>query len=89
MNVVPWIWPYSAAGASRCFAYAFGGNELLLSVGLLILVGLALSLGPVVYRTTVRIQLVLVLFIFATMAVVATYSIRADAWGALANGIAK
>ncbi len=64
-NVIPWVWPGWASGAATLLTWELGGegNEnirVLFSIISLIGVGLALSLGPVVYNTVERIQTVLV-----------------------------
>ena len=62
-NVVPWVWPGWASGAATLLTWEFGGGEkvrVLYSIISLIAVGLALSLGPVVYKTVERIQTILV-----------------------------
>ncbi len=62
-NVIPWVWPGWASGAATILTWEFGGGETartIYSIVSLIAVGLALSLGPVVYNTVERIQTVLV-----------------------------
>ena len=62
-NVVPWMWPGWASGAATILTWEFGGDESTrvgYSIASLLVVGLALSLGPVVYRTVERIQTVLI-----------------------------
>ncbi len=62
-NVIPWMWPGWASGAATLLTWEIGGGEgvrVLYSILSLIVVGLALTLGPVVYNTVERIQIVLV-----------------------------
>ena len=69
-NVIPWMWPGWASGAATIITWEFGGGEevrVLYAIISLILVGLALTLGPVVYNTVERIQVVLIALVFIAM----------------------
>ena len=62
-NVIPWMWPGWASGAATLLTWEIGGGEtvrVVYSILSLIAVGLVLTLGPVVYNTVERIQIVLV-----------------------------
>ena len=65
--VVPWIWPGWATGAGTILAWELGGSGTLYAVLGLVLCGVVLSLGPVVYRTVETIQTVLVSVIFVAL----------------------
>ena len=72
-NVVPWMWPGWASGAATILTWEFGGDESVrvgYSIASLLLVGLALSLGPVVYRTVERIQTVLIAAVLVLLLVI-------------------
>ena len=72
-NVIPWMWPGWASGAATLFTWEVGGGEttrVLFAVVSLIGVGLALSLGPVVYNTVERIQMVLVAVVLLFLLVI-------------------
>jgi hypothetical protein len=69
-NVVPWMWPGWASGAGTLLTWEVGGGETartLYSVASLLIIGAALTLGPVVYNTVERLQKALVAFIFLFM----------------------
>ena len=72
-NVIPWVWPGWASGAATILTWEFGGGETaraIYSILSLIGVGLALSLGPVVYNTVERIQAVLVAVVLVFLLVI-------------------
>lgn len=72
-NVVPWMWPGWASGAATILTWEFGGDEntrVGYSIASLLVVGLALSLGPVVYRTVERIQTVLIAAVLVLLLVI-------------------
>ena len=73
-NVIPWVWPGWASGAATLLTWELGGDSegirTLYSVLSLLGVGLALSLGPVVYHTVERIQTVLVAVVLFLLVVI-------------------
>ena len=91
-NVIPWMWPGWASGAATLLTWETGGGEgvrTLYSVLGLIGVGLVLSLGPVVYNTVEKLQMVLVALIFIFMISIFILVVRwehiADMFGGIAN----
>jgi hypothetical protein len=64
---LPFIWPGWATGAGTILSWELGGNALAWAVGGLVLCGLILSVGPVVYRTVESIMVVLVGTIFLAL----------------------
>lgn len=92
MNIVPWIWPGWVTGSSRCLSYLFGltpAGEVITSIGLLLAIGLVLTLGPVVYRSVLRVQTVFVIIIFVGMIVIGAMTVRGDAIAEAGRGIAN
>ena len=73
-NVIPWVWPGWASGAATLLTWELGGESegirVLYSIGSLIAIGLALTLGPVVYTTLERIQIVLVALVLIFLVVI-------------------
>ena len=67
------MWPGWASGAATILTWEFGGDESTrvgYSIASLLVVGLALSLGPVVYRTVERIQTVLIAAVLVLLVVI-------------------
>lgn len=85
---IPWIWPGIIAASAKFLGFLFGIQQThYLAIGLLILIGLILSLGPVVYKTVEGLQKVLISIgvpIIFIMAI--AFATRTD-WSALANGM--
>ncbi|MFQ5731703.1 MAG: Nramp family divalent metal transporter [Planctomycetaceae bacterium] len=101
LNVVPWAWPGWATGAGSMLSWlVFGPVEVVengatvykaeyvswLGIGGLLLVGIVLTAGPVVYNTVEKIQTFLVAFIIVTVVAIACVVVRPDAVGSLAAG---
>lgn len=60
---IPWIWPGIIASSAAVFTHVIGlsaENAKYLTIGLLVLIGLILSLGPVLYKTVERFQKTLI-----------------------------
>ncbi|MAG55432.1 MAG: hypothetical protein CMJ83_03995 [Planctomycetes bacterium] len=71
---LPWIWPGWATGAAELLVAETGGEKpaiVPVAIGGLVLAGIALSLGPVVYRTVEMLSMILVASIFAIVVVIA------------------
>jgi hypothetical protein len=60
---LPWIWPGIAAASATLFVSVFGMSDesvKYVAIIMLIIMGLILSLGPVLYKTVERLQKVLI-----------------------------
>ena len=103
-NVIPWAWPGWATGAARILSWLLVGpvvQELpdggvsygavavpWIGIGGLVLVGIILTTGPVVYNTVERIQTILVGLIMVLIVLLALVVVRADAVLAMLGGSA-
>ena len=88
-NVVPWVWPGWASGAATMLSWEIGGDEsarVAYSIAGLIVVGLALTLGPVVYRTVFIIQSVLVAVVVVLLVVLTALIVKAEHVVAMLKG---
>lgn len=88
---LPWIWPGIAASSAKILGSLFGITHThYLAVGLLILAGLILSLGPVLYKTVENLQKFLILLgvpIIFGITIYIVLAINPGAAGALAKGV--
>jgi len=105
LNILPWAWPGWATGAGTMLSWMLLGAEQvtddqglityktqyvpLFGIAGLWIVGAALTLGPVVYNTVEKIQVLLVGMIVLIVIVLGVLVIRADAVGAMVSGIAN
>lgn len=74
MTIVPWAWPGWATGGTSTLSFAFGFSEdavPYITIGVLVLIGVVLTVSPVVYRTVEKIQFfmvgLIVLFVLYAM----------------------
>lgn len=85
-STLPWAWPGWATGAAVMLQVETGLPVLPVSIAGLVVCGLVLSIGPVVYRTVEAIQLVLVAVIFVALVSVALLVVRGETLMALGAG---
>ena len=87
LNIIPWAWPGWATGAATMLSWLIWdpiitekGVETYyvvpMAVASLLLVGMVLTLGPVVYNTVEKLQIVLVSLVFLLMVVLAIAVVR-------------
>jgi hypothetical protein len=86
---IPWVWPGWATGGATLLHWQFGVPIIPTAIAGLVLCGLVLSLGPVVYRTVEAIQLVLVAGIFLMLLGLSVALVRWESVVALAAGAAN
>jgi hypothetical protein len=100
LNIVPWAWPGWATGAGQILSWILwepageagagassgAGHISLFGIGGLLLVGIVLTAGPVVYNTVEKIQTFLVAFIVLVSIGLAILVVRPDAVAAMARG---
>ncbi len=102
LNVVPWAWPGWATGSAQIASWMIFGpwmHEVAgktvqdsyytapIAIALLLLSGIVLTSGPVVYNTVEKLQTWLVGLILVLVAIIGCCVIRTDAILALLNGV--
>ena len=102
LNILPWAWPGWATGAGKVLSWMLYGpveeitkdggitygapHVAYFGIGGLLLVGIVLTAGPVVYNTVEKIQIFLVGLILLLVVVISVLVVRPDAVAALAKG---
>ena len=86
---LPWVWPGWATGAATLISWELGGSVPFMAAGSLVLCGLILSIGPVVYRTVETIQLVLVGVIIVGAGALALAVVEGEHVAELLRGAAR
>jgi len=85
---VPWIWPGITASAATVFAAAFGfAYSKYIGVALLIIMGLLLSAGEIVYKTQEKIQKAIIIAGVPFIFLLTIYFTKSDGWLALSKGL--
>ncbi len=75
------LWPGWVTSSATLVTYLFGGQPRWIAIGMLIVIGLILTLAPVVYVALERAQKLKVAAVLTLFAVAAAVAIGASAWG--------
>ncbi|WP_432476774.1 Nramp family divalent metal transporter [Nocardioides sp. GXQ0305] len=92
MGVLAWMWPGWATGGTTTLSFALGFSEDLipyLTIGVLVLIGIVLTVSPVVYRTVEKIQFFMVALIVIFVVYAAVALLGPDGYTALAQGFVE
>src|SRR4051794_18075669 len=74
------LWPGWATSSATLITYLFGGSVTMIAIGMLVAIGLVLTLAPVVYVALERAQMLKVAAVLLLFAVAAFVAIGAAAW---------
>lgn len=77
------LWPGWATSSATLVSYMFGGTPRFIAIGMLIVIGLILTLAPVVYVALERAQMLKVAAVLLLFLVAAIFAIGAQGWAAL------
>jgi hypothetical protein len=84
---LPWIWPGIAASSAKILGTLGGIQDTSnLAIGFLIVMGLILSLGPVLYKTVENLQKVLITVGVPSIFLLSIFLTRQEHWVDLARG---
>ena len=89
MGVLAWMWPGWATGGTTTLSFALGFSEdsiPYITIGVLVLIGIVLTVSPVVYQTVEKIQFFMVSLIVVFVVYAAFVLIGGDGYGELASG---
>jgi hypothetical protein len=74
------LWPGWATSSATLASYVFGGTPRYIAIGMLLVIGLILTLAPVVYVALERAQMLKVAAVLLLFVVGAIVAIGAEAW---------
>ena len=77
------LWPGWATSSATLVSYMFGGTPRFIAIGMLVVIGLILTLAPVVYVAFERAQMLKVAAVLLLFVVAAFFAIGASAWSDL------
>ncbi len=92
MTIVPWAWPGWATGGTTTLSFALGFSESAIpyiTIGVLILIGVILTVSPVVYQTVEKIQFFMVTLIILFVAYAAIFLLGGEGYSALGRGFTE
>jgi len=74
------LWPGWATSSATLVSYMFGGTPRFIAIGMLVAIGLILTLAPVVYVALERAEMLKVAAVLLLIVVAAFFAIGAQAW---------
>jgi hypothetical protein len=77
------LWPGWATSSATMITYLVGGEPRWIAIGMLVVIGLILTLAPVVYVALERLQIVKVAAVGLLIVIAAIFVITAEAWSSL------
>ncbi|WP_182086047.1 Nramp family divalent metal transporter [Aureimonas sp. ME7] len=77
------LWPGWATSSATMLSYIVGGEPRWIAIGMLLVIGLILTLAPVVYVLLERLQMVKVAAVGVLIVIAAFFVITAEDWAAL------
>jgi hypothetical protein len=77
------LWPGWVSSSGTMVTYLFGGDATWIAVGMLLVIGVTLTLAPVIYIALERVEFVKVGLVVLFIAVALAFAVSAKAWGAL------
>ena len=77
------LWPGWATSSATMLTYLVGGDALLIAIGMLIVIGAALTLAPVVYVMLERVQFLKVIAVTTFIVIAVVVVISREAWAEL------
>ncbi|GAA0810989.1 Nramp family divalent metal transporter [Spirilliplanes yamanashiensis] len=83
------LWPGWATSSATLVTYIFGGSVRWIAIGMLLTIGLILTLAPVVYVALERAQMLKVAAVLILFVVAAFVAIGASAWGDVGQVITR
>lgn len=87
-TLLPWMWPGIVASAARIMGAGLGIEETTgLAVGMILLSGIALTLGPVLYNTQEQMQKWLIILGVPIVLGLSWYLANGSDWNQLAMGV--
>jgi hypothetical protein len=81
------LWPGWATSSATMLTYLIGGNVVMIAIGMLIVIGAALTLAPVVYVMLERVQFLKVTAVVVFIVLAAIFLISREAWTQLPRGL--
>ena len=83
------LWPGWATSSATLISYIFGGTPRWIAIGILILIGLILTLAPVIYNALEKAQMLKVAAVLTLFLIGAIFAIGAEAWADLPQVVTR
>ena len=81
------LWPGWALSSATLATFLFGGSPNVIAIGILLVIGVALTLAPVVYVALERLIFVKVALVLGLVVLAVALAVTGDTWRALPGGL--
>jgi len=81
------LWPGWALSSATLATFLFGGSPTVIGIAILVIIGVALTMAPVVYVALERLIFVKVALVLALIVLAVALAVNADSWRALPAGL--
>ena len=81
------LWPGWVISSATMLTYLIGGNVVAIAIGMLFVIGAALTLAPVIYTLLERVEFLKVAAVSTFIAIAAIFLISREAWIQLPHGL--
>jgi hypothetical protein len=83
------LWPGWALSSATLMTFLVGGNPTYIAVGVLLVIGIALTFAPVVYVALERLNFLKVGMVLLLIGLALIFAVTADTWRALPLGLSR
>lgn len=85
---IPWMWPGIIASSAKFFSTVFSiENSNIVAIGMLLVIGVILSLGPVLYKTVEKLQMTIISIGVPSIFLLSIFLAKPDNWSSLVRGV--
>jgi hypothetical protein len=81
------LWPGWALSSATLATFLFGGSAPMIAIGMLLVIGVSLTMAPVVYVALERLIFVKVALVFALIVLAVAFAVSGETWRALPAGL--
>ena len=81
------LWPGWVLSSATLASFLFGGSPSTIAIGMLLVIGMALTLAPVVYVALERLIFVKVALVLALIVLAVTFAVTGETWRELPRGL--
>ncbi|GIF53497.1 Mn2+/Fe2+ NRAMP family transporter [Asanoa ferruginea] len=83
------LWPGWATSSATMLTYLFGGEPKWIAIGMLALIGVTLTLAPVIYTVLERVEFLKVGLVVVFIVIAVIFAVTTDAWTTLGHDIVR
>ena len=85
-TLIGFVWPGIIASSAFLFAFVFGGNQTIIAITFLLMIGIVLSVGKYIYNTVERFSKIIIIIGIPFVFLLTLYFAKLSDWGALFLG---